>query len=58
MPKNQPGARRVDDRCVISGIIQVMKSGCRWRDCPQCRDCSPGEPGHPSPWKSRVATCF
>ncbi len=34
LPVNQPGARRVDDRRVISGIIHVMKSGCRWRDCP------------------------
>ncbi len=35
MPKNQPGARRVDDRRVISGIIHVLKVGCRWCDCPQ-----------------------
>jgi transposase len=35
MPRNQPGARRVDDRRVISGIIHVLKTGCRWRDCPQ-----------------------
>lgn len=34
LPKNQPGARRVDDRRVISGIIHVLKSGCRWCDCP------------------------
>ncbi len=34
LPKNQPGARRVDDRRIISGIIHVLKSGCRWRDCP------------------------
>ena len=34
MPRNQPGARRVDDRRTISGIIHVIKSGCRWRDCP------------------------
>ena len=34
LPKNQPGARRVDDRRVISGIIHVLKSGCRWRDVP------------------------
>jgi transposase len=33
LPKNQPGARRVDDRRVISGILHVLKSGCR-RDCP------------------------
>ena len=34
LPRNQPGARRVDDRRVISGIIHVLKSGCRWCDCP------------------------
>lgn len=34
LPRNQPGARRVDDRRVISGIIHVLRSGCRWRDCP------------------------
>jgi transposase len=34
LPKNQPGARRVDDRRVISGIIHVLRSGCRWQDCP------------------------
>ena len=34
LPKNQPGARRVDDRRVISGIIHVLRSGCPWRDCP------------------------
>lgn len=34
LPKNRPGARRVDDRRVISGIIHVLKSGCRWQDCP------------------------
>ncbi|KAB0267235.1 IS5 family transposase [Microvirga brassicacearum] len=34
LPKNQPGARRVDDRRVLSGIIHVQMSGCRGRDCP------------------------
>ena len=34
LPKNQPGARRLDDRRVISGIIHVLKAGCRWQDCP------------------------
>jgi transposase len=34
LPNNQPGARRVDDRRVISGIVHVLKSGCRWKDCP------------------------
>jgi transposase len=32
--KNQPGARRVDDRRVISGILHVLKVGSRWCDCP------------------------
>lgn len=35
MPRNRPGARRVDDRRVISGILHVLKSGCRWIDCPK-----------------------
>lgn len=35
LPKNQPGARRVDDRRVISGILYVLKVGCRWRDVPE-----------------------
>ncbi len=35
MPKNQPGARRVDDRRTISGIVHVIRSGCRWQDCPR-----------------------
>lgn len=34
LPRNQPGAHRTDDRRVISGIIQVLRSGCRWQDCP------------------------
>lgn len=34
LPKNRPGARRVDDRRVISGIVHVLKAGCRWQDCP------------------------
>jgi len=34
MPTNQPGAHREDDRRVISGIVHVLRSGCRWRDCP------------------------
>ena len=34
LPRNQPGARRVDDRRVISGILHVLKTGCRWQDCP------------------------
>lgn len=34
LPKNQPGARRVDDRRIISGIVHILKVGCRWCDCP------------------------
>ena len=35
VPANKGGARRVDDRRVISGIIHVLKVGCRWCDCPK-----------------------
>ena len=34
LPSNQPGARRVDDRRVISGIVPMLKCGGRWQDCP------------------------
>jgi transposase len=29
LPRNQPGARRVDDRRIISGIVHVLRSGRR-----------------------------
>ena len=35
MPRNQPGAHRVDDRQIISGIVHVIRTGCRWQDCPR-----------------------
>jgi transposase len=34
LPTNVRGKDRVDDRRVISGILHVLKSGCRWCDCP------------------------
>jgi transposase len=34
LPKNRPGARRVDDRRVISGIVRVLKSGVASRIAP------------------------
>lgn len=34
LPADKRG-RRVDDRRVISGIIQVLKSGGRWADAPR-----------------------
>jgi transposase len=34
LPRNQPGAPRVDDRRVISGLLQVIRNGCPWRQCP------------------------
>ena len=34
LPKDVRGKERVDDRRVISGIVHVIKSGCRWCDCP------------------------
>jgi transposase len=34
LPHGTPGKPRVDDRTVISGILHVLKTGCRWRDVP------------------------
>jgi transposase len=33
-PTDVRGVERADDRRVISGIVHVLKSGCRWCDCP------------------------
>jgi transposase len=34
LPRGRRGAHRVDDRRVISGILHMLQSGARWRDCP------------------------
>ena len=34
LPTDVRGVERVDDRRVISGIVHVLRSGCRWCDCP------------------------
>lgn len=34
LPQYKGGKPRVDDRRVISGIIHVLQSGCRWKDAP------------------------
>ena len=34
LPMDTRGVPRVDDRRVISGIVHVLQSGCRWREAP------------------------
>ena len=34
LPRDTRGVPRVDDRRVISGIVHVLRSGCRWADAP------------------------
>ncbi len=34
LPTDVRGVEREDDRRVISGIVHVLKCGCRWCDCP------------------------
>jgi transposase len=34
LPNKPRGVPRADDRRVISGIVQVLRSGCRWADAP------------------------
>ena len=34
LPNKVRGVPRVDDRRVISGIVHVLRSGCRWKDAP------------------------
>ena len=35
LPTGLRGARRVDDRRVLSGIVHALQSGGRWGDCPE-----------------------
>ena len=35
LPKDVRGVERADDRRVISGIVHVLRCGCRWCDCPE-----------------------
>ena len=35
LPINQPGPKRHDDKRILSGIMHVLKVGCRWQDCPK-----------------------
>ena len=35
LPTDTRGKPRVDDRRVISGIVHVLRSGCRWVDAPE-----------------------
>jgi len=34
LPSKPGGGPRVDDRRVISGIVHVLQSGCRWKEAP------------------------
>jgi transposase len=31
---NRPGQKLRNNRRILSGIIHVLKTGCRWQDCP------------------------
>jgi transposase len=35
LPINQQGPERHDDRRILSGIMHVLKIGCRGKDCPR-----------------------
>jgi transposase len=35
LPRGGRGARRVDDRRGISGVVHMLRTGARWRDCPK-----------------------
>ena len=35
LPRGLTGPQRGNDRRIISGIIHMLQSGARWRDCPR-----------------------
>jgi transposase len=34
IPTNRPGPKPQNNRRILSGIVHVLKTGCRWQDCP------------------------
>jgi transposase len=34
IPKNRPGPKPQNNRRILCRIIHVLKTGCRWQDCP------------------------
>jgi transposase len=34
VPMNRPGRKPQNNRRILSGILHVLRSGCRWQDCP------------------------
>ena len=48
LPTDTRGVARVDDRRMISGIVQVLMSSCRWKDA------SPDYGPHTSPLTKSV----
>jgi transposase len=34
IPMNRPDQKPRNNRRILSGIIHVLKTGCRWQDCP------------------------
>jgi transposase len=34
IPTNRPDRKPQNNRRILSGIIYVLKTGCRWQDCP------------------------
>ena len=34
IPMNRPGSKPQNNRTIVSGIMHVLKVGCRWQDCP------------------------
>jgi transposase len=34
LPTRQPGPKPKENRRILSGIMYVLKVGCRWQDCP------------------------
>jgi transposase len=35
IPTNRRGVKPKRNREIISGIVHILKVGCRWRDCPE-----------------------
>lgn len=57
LAKIQPGARRVDERRVLSGIIHVLRTCGRWRDCHPAKLSAPRCSGSNGSGRKAVFRC-
>ena len=58
LPRGLPGKPRIENRRVKSGILHVLRTGCRWRDVPAAYGLASAaiRSAWPSAWLTHAST--